>query len=138
MSIGSFDKNDDNEAMSEINTTPLVDVMLVLLIIFIVTAPLITNTVNVNLPSTKSAATVEKPSVINISLNEKGQLFLNNKSINQNDLPRLLEEAKKNKSEIEIHLQADRATRYEKITEIMTQAQKAGISKLGFVSKIEK
>lgn len=137
MSFGGFEKNNQT-AMSEINTTPLVDVMLVLLIIFIVTAPLITNTVNVNLPSTKSAATPSKPNVINIALNEKGQLFWNNKPINEEDLASMLEQAKQNKDETEIHLQANRDTPYHKITDIMAAAQKAGISKLGFVSKVEK
>ncbi len=137
MSFGGFEKN-NNTAMSEINTTPLVDVMLVLLIIFIVTAPLITNTVNVNLPSAKTAPTEQKPNVVNISIDEKGRLFWNNKQIDEADLPALLAKAKESKNETELHLQADRDTRYQKITEVMSEAQKAGINKLGFVSKVEK
>lgn len=137
MSFGGFEKN-NNTAMSEINTTPLVDVMLVLLIIFIVTAPLITNTVHVNLPSTQTAATPQKPNIINIALNEKGELFVNNKKISKDDLAAILAAQKNNKAETEIHLQADRDTPYHEITDIMAQAQKAGITKLGFVSKVGK
>jgi len=138
MAFGGFDQNSKGSPMSEINTTPLVDVMLVLLIIFMVTAPLITNTVNVNLPNSKSVASVEKPNVINLSLNDQGKLFWNGKEINEQDLPQLLQNEAAKKKDTELHLQADRDTRYQKITDIMTAANKAGISKLGFVSKVSK
>jgi biopolymer transport protein ExbD len=137
MSFGGFSKQNDTP-MSEINTTPLVDVMLVLLIIFIITAPIITNSVKVNLPSTKGDATLEKPSVINVGLDANGKLFWNGKEILEQDLPNLLKEAAKNKPNTELYLQADRNTRYEKITQIMVEAQKAGISKLGFTTKVKK
>ncbi len=123
--------------MSEINTTPLVDVMLVLLIIFIITTPLITNSININLPSNKSTASIEKPNVINLGLDADGNLFWNGKTINQKDLPQLLAGATKNKTDTELHLQADRDTHYQKITEIMTEAGKAGITKMGFVSRVD-
>lgn len=137
MTFGNFNQN-NNAPMSEINTTPLVDVMLVLLIIFMVTAPLITNTVNINLPNSKTAASPEKPNVINLSIDAQGNLSFNKKTISDADLPQLLQnEVTKNK-DTELRLQADRDTRYQKITDIMTEANKAGISKLGFVSKAEK
>ena len=122
--------------MSEINTTPLVDVMLVLLIIFIVTAPLITSNVNINLPTSKSSASQDKPNIINIGLDDKGRLFWNNKEIKEQDLSRLLSEAAQDKPNTEIRLQADRNTRYEQITKIMTEAQSAKINKLGFSTKV--
>ena len=128
----------NNAPMSEINTTPLVDVMLVLLIIFMVTAPLITNTVNVNLPNTKSTATPEKPDVINVSIDTNNRVFLNGKEIDQDNLLQLLQNLNTQKDNTEIRLQADRDVHYQKIAEIMTIAQQAGINKLGFVSKIEK
>ncbi len=123
--------------MSEINTTPLVDVMLVLLIIFIITAPLITNTVNINLPNSKSSASPQIPNVINIGLDAQERLFWNGKEIQEQDLPKLLTEAAKDKPNTELRLQADRNTRYEEITKIMTEAQKAGITKLGFSTKVK-
>ncbi len=136
MSFGGFSQK-NNMPMSEINTTPLVDVMLVLLVIFIITAPLITHNVNINLPNSKSAASPQKPDIINIGLDDKGKLFWNGKEIEEKDLPKLLTDAAQNKPDIEMRLQADRNTRYEEITEIMTEAQKAGITKLGFSTKAE-
>jgi biopolymer transport protein ExbD len=138
MAFGGFNQNNNSAPMSEINTTPLVDVMLVLLIIFMVTAPLITNTVNVNLPNTKSAASPEKPNVISLSIDDKDRIFLNGKQIDEKDLPQLLQNLAAKKSDNELRLQADRDVRYQRIAEIMAEAQKAGIAKLGFVSRIEK
>jgi biopolymer transport protein ExbD len=108
--------------------------MLVLLIIFIITAPLITNSVNINLPSSKSQATPQKPHIVIVGINEKEILFWNGKEIGPDQLGLLLEGAVKNNSNTELQLQADRNTRYEKITDIMTKADKAGISKIGFAT----
>lgn len=135
MSFGGFSKQ-NNAPMSEMNTTPLVDVMLVLLIIFIITAPLITNSVNVNLPSSKSAATPLKPNIVSVGIDEKERLFWNGKEINEDQLTLMLEDAVKSNPNTEIQLQADRDTRYEKITNIMTKADKAGISKMGFATRV--
>jgi biopolymer transport protein ExbD len=134
MSFGGFSKQ-NSAPMSEINTTPLVDVMLVLLIIFIITAPLITNSVNINLPSSKSSATPQKPNIVNVGIDDKERLFWNGQEIDENQLSLMMEDAVKNNSNTELQLQADRNTRYEKITNIMTKADKAGISKMGFVTK---
>ncbi len=137
MSFGNFSSNNRNAPMSEINTTPFVDVMLVLLIIFIVTAPLLTNTVSINLPNSKSVATPDAPDVVNLSINEKGKMFWNDLEINRKELPKFLAQAMvDSKGKAELHIRADRETKYFKITEIMSEAQKAGISKLGFVSKV--
>lgn len=136
MSFGSFEKN--GAPMSEINTTPLIDVMLVLLIIFIVTAPILTNSVNVNLPNTKSAAKPLKPNVINLSLDKNNQLFFEGRQISEAELVTILKQISAKGEQTELHLQADKDTRYERITQIMTEAQKAGITKLGFVSKAGK
>jgi biopolymer transport protein ExbD len=135
MSFGGFNKQ-SNAPMSEMNTTPLVDVMLVLLIIFIITAPLITNSVNINLPSSKSAATPQKPNVVNVGIDEKEKLFWNGKEINEDQLALMLEDAVKNNPNTELRLQADRNTRYEKITDVMTKADKAGINKMGFATRV--
>jgi biopolymer transport protein ExbD len=134
MKFGAFDIQSTHTPMSEINTTPLVDVMLVLLIIFIVTAPLLTHSIRIDLPTAGSAVTPEKPDIITLSLNHEGALFWNNTPIAQNDLSQRLTEAGTHKPQPELHLRADRDTRYQRIAEIMTSAQKAGIQKLGFVS----
>ena len=136
MSFGGFNKQ-NSAPMSEMNTTPLADVMLVLLIIFIITAPLITNSVNINLPNSKSSATPEKPNVVNVGIDEKGKLFWNGKEINEDQLDLMLEDAIKNNPNTELRLQADRNTRYEKITDIMTKADKSGISKMGFATRVK-
>jgi biopolymer transport protein ExbD len=134
MSFGGFTRQ-SSSPMSEINTTPLVDVMLVLLIIFIITAPIITGNIAVNLPSAKSAASSQKDVVIDLSLNEKGELFLNERPIDEENLVDLLKiEAKKN-PDAKLKLNADLNTRYEKITQIMSKVNQAGITKLGFVTK---
>jgi biopolymer transport protein ExbD len=137
MSFGGFEKQ-NNAPMSEINTTPLVDVMLVLLIIFIVTAPLITNNVSVNLPKTKSTASPQKPTIVKVGLNEKGQMFWNGTEISKDDLATLFSDTAKDKPDTELQLEADKNSRYQEITEIMVEAQKAGITKLGFISRAEK
>ena len=136
MSFGGFEKQ-NNAPMAEINTTPLVDVMLVLLIIFIVTAPLITNNVSVNLPKTKSTASPQKPTVVKVGLNEKGQMFWNGTEISKADLATLFSDVARDKPDTELQLEADKNSRYEEITEIMVEAQKAGITKLGFISRAE-
>ncbi|MFT6331843.1 MAG: biopolymer transport protein ExbD [Lentimonas sp.] len=133
MSFGGFNRQ-NNAPMSEINTTPLVDVMLVLLIIFIITAPLITGNINVKLPNANSAVYPKKDDVININLDDNGQLFFNDQAVNETELTNMLKEASSNNPNVELRLNADRDTKYEKITQIMALANNAGISNLGFVT----
>ena len=135
MSFGGFEQDGIPRPMSEINTTPMVDVMLVLLIIFIVTAPLLTHSIRVDLPVAGSTSQPEKPDIITLSLNREGALFWNNQPIADSELATRLTEAAERKQQPELHLRADRETRYQKIAEIMSAAQKAGIQKLGFVSQ---
>lgn len=135
MSFGGFN-NKQSVPMSEINTTPLVDVMLVLLIIFIISAPIITNSVNINLPSSKTSATPEKPNVVNVAIDDKEKVFWNGKEINEDDLEKLLRDAKSSNQNTELRLHADKNTRYEKITSVMTKADKAGIKKMGFTTRV--
>ena len=137
MSFGGFDQQGSHAPMSEINTTPLVDVMLVLLIIFIITAPLLTHTIRVDLPTAGSTVSSEKPDIITLSLNNEGRLFWNDAPVDEDSLSQRLTEAGGRKPQPELHLRADRDTRYQKIAEIMVTAQKAGIQKLGFVSQPE-
>lgn len=137
MAFGDFGQQGIQQPMSEINTTPLVDVMLVLLIIFIVTAPLITHSIPVDLPKAGSTATPEKPEIITISLNQEGGLFWNDSPVAASDLANHLAEASLKNPQPELHLRASRDTRYQQIMEIMSVAQNAGIQKLGFVSQLQ-
>ncbi|MFT5703198.1 MAG: biopolymer transport protein ExbD [Rickettsiales bacterium] len=136
MSFGGFTR-ENSSPMSEINTTPLVDVMLVLLIIFIITAPIITGSVNINLPQAQTAASPQKDEIIKIELDEKGQLFFNDQKIDEEGLVRILKIEVTKSPNVEMRLNADLNTKYKKITQIMAKANQAGITKIGFVTKIE-
>lgn len=135
MAFGGFDQQRTQQPMSEINTTPLVDVMLVLLIIFIVTTPLLTHSIPVDLPKAESTAAPEKPDIITLSLNHEGRLFWNDAPITESELTERLALAAQKHPQPELNLRADRDTRYQRITEIMSAARKVGILKLGFVSQ---
>ncbi len=135
MSLKRFDRN-NGAPMNEINTTPFVDVMLVLLIIFIVTAPLITSTIKIDLPTTQTKETVETINVIYVSINENGETFINDKKVSQDKILNSLKELAKNDiKKAEVHLQIDRKTQYEKIAQIISEIQSSGITQLGFVNK---
>ena len=134
MAFGGFDTSGQNAPMSEINTTPLVDVMLVLLIIFMITAPLLTHSVKIDLPTASSAPTVETPDTITVSLNADGQLFWNDDAIDKATLDLRLADAAHQQPQPELHLRADKDTRYAAIAELMAAARQAGVQKLGFVT----
>jgi len=121
--------------MSEINTTPLVDVMLVLLVIFIITAPLLTHAVKIDLPQASSQPLPEKPEVISVSIDGSGKMYWNDQVIVQGELKTKLQEIAAKKPQPELNIRADKETRYQVLTEVMADAQNVGISKLGFVSE---
>lgn len=134
MAFGGFNDNKHQAPMADINVTPMVDVMLVLLVIFIITAPLFTHAIKLDLPSAQSAAAPQKPETISLSINGEGKIFWNNDPIDQNDLgPRLAQEAQKT-PQPELQLRADKSTRYEVIAQVMSAAQTNGMTKLGFVT----
>jgi len=122
--------------MNDINTTPLVDVMLVLLIVFMITVPVITQTVPVNLPQVRNQATETKPENINISVNKEGQVFWNQGLLPDNNA--LLERLKNSAQMVpqpELHIRADQQTRYEFVGRVILDAQRAGIQKVGFITE---
>ena len=127
---------EEERAMSEINTTPLVDVMLVLLIVFMITIPVITHTVPVQLPKVRNEATKTAPENINLSVNRDGQVFWNQSLIP--DTPQLLDRLKGVaviKPQPEVHVRADKETRYEHVGRVILTAQRAGIQKVGFITE---
>lgn len=121
--------------MSEINTTPLVDVMLVLLVIFIITAPLLTHAVKIDLPQASSQPLPEKPEVVSISIDSTGKMYWNDAVIVPGELKIKLQEIAGKKPQPELNIRADKETRYQVLAEVMADAQNVGISKLGFVSE---
>ena len=132
MSVGQ----DSGGAIASINTTPLVDVMLVLLIIFLITIPVITKTVKVDLPKAVNIPTQTKPENISISVNKQGDVFWNDKRVaDRNELLGLIEAAAVRKPQPEIHIRGDRDTRYEAIGRVMYAIQRGGIVKVGFLTE---
>jgi biopolymer transport protein ExbD len=136
MAFGSFDSG-AARPMAEINTTPLVDVMLVLLIIFLVTAPLMTSSIKVDLPRTPSSASSapkppEKP--LRLSLDAAGALYWDNEPLAETELEARLAATVNVNPQLEVHLAADRNTRYQRVADLMATARRAGVTKMGFVS----
>jgi biopolymer transport protein ExbD len=130
---GDFD--DDKDSMSDINMTPLVDVMLVLLIIFIIAVPVITHSVKVDLPRADNTVNDIKPETINLSISADGKTHWNETEISDEELElRLAAEAAK-QPQPEIHIRGDRKVEYEYVLKAMASVQRAGILKLGFVSE---
>lgn len=135
MSFGRL--GDTNEPMSEMNVIPLVDVMLVLLVIFIVTAPVITHSVQLELPRASSAPSEQTIDSVTLALDAAGQLHWDNAPIDQAVLVGRLQEAVAANPELAVYLRADRDTRYELLARIMADARRAGVARLGFVSQPE-
>jgi len=133
-----FSTGEYAQPMSEINTTPLVDVMLVLLVIFIITAPLLTHAVKIDLPQATSQAVVEKPEIVSIAINESGALFWNDMPLVQGELKQRLIQVAAQTPQPELHIRADQATRYQILAEVMADAQNAGVTKLAFMSEPNK
>jgi biopolymer transport protein ExbD len=126
---------DDDKDMSDINMTPLVDVMLVLLIIFIIAVPVITHTVKVDLPRADNTLNDIKPETINLTVSADGSIHWNEEAIAEDDLQaRLTAEATK-QPQPEIHIRGDRKVEYEHVMRVMASVQRSGILKLGFVSE---
>ncbi len=135
MAFGGFSDNQHNALMAEINVTPMVDVMLVLLVIFIITAPLFTHAIKLDLPTAAAAPSPEKPETATVSINAQGQIFWEKDTVTEAQLIDKLAVAGKKNPQPELQLRADKATRYEVIAKVMSDAQAAGLSKLGFVTE---
>lgn len=133
MAFGSFDENGAGQPMAEINTTPLVDVMLVLLVIFIITAPLFHQAVPIDLPQVSATKLDDKPEVIQLAIDADGKIFWNGETISQDALDARFTAASPRQPEL--HLRADRAVRYEKVADVMAAAQRASISKIAFLTE---
>lgn len=125
----------DTEVMNEINMTPLVDVMLVLLIIFIITVPVMKHAVNVELPSATSQPQNMKPETIQLSVDAQGGYFLNQNAVAASNLPTMLRAEAAKDPQPELHIRGDKAVRYEYVAQAMGAAQQAGLRKIGFVTE---
>ena len=124
----------DTPPMSEINVTPMVDVMLVLLIIFMITAPLITHKIAIDLPQASAVKNPDKPDIVTLSIDSTGKMFWNDQPVTDDEWKvRVRSSALKN-PQPELHLRAEKTTQYQKLAEVMSDAQGAGMVKIGFVT----
>ncbi|MBA4342340.1 MAG: biopolymer transporter ExbD [Methylibium sp.] len=137
MAFASFDNKRSSAPVAEINMVPLIDVMLVLLVIFIVTAPLLTHAVKLDLPKVSSTAQAVVPQKIEFAIDAQGQRFWNGEVISRADaISRFAAEGAK-PDQPEVHLRADQDVAYRVVAETLADASKAGLSKVGFVSQPE-
>jgi len=136
MAHGSFSDNDDNEMLSEINMVPLIDVMLVLLIVFIITVPVMKHAVNIDLPRASNEKEVVKPETVRLSVDADGAYFWNEQKLaDDNELQGHLAAAAAQEPQPDLHIRGDRAVRYERVAQAMAAAQQAGVKKIGFVTE---
>ena len=135
MSVGSDDGEED-AVMSEINTTPLVDIMLVLLIIFLITSPVVLKLQKIALPNETNQAVKTKPEDINIVVNKDGDMYWNQtKLANTDELFEFLKKESVKLPQPEVHIRGDQGTRYEFIGKVVYTAQRAGVQKVGFITE---
>jgi len=135
MSFGRLERTKGSQPMSEINVTPLVDVMMVLLVIFIITAPLLSSSIRLDLPKADGTAAGDAPQFVTLVVDKTGQAFLNDQKIELPALAARLTEAAAKNPDTEVQLRADEAVSYGKVVEVMGLAQKAGLNRIGFVAE---
>ncbi len=133
MAFGTQDDTDD--VMNEINMTPLVDVMLVLLIIFIITVPVMQHSVNIDLPRATSQPPDIKPETLRLSVDAAGSYFINDVKISDDELTPRLKAAAAQSPQPELHIRGDKSVRYERVAQAMAAAQQAGLRKIGFITE---
>ena len=132
MAFGTQD--DADEVMNEINMTPLVDVMLVLLIIFIIPVPVMKHSVNVDLPKAQNLPEETKPETVRLTVDADGKYHWNEFAITDEDLVRQLEAEAAKEPQPDLHIRGDKNVRYERVAQAMAAAQRAGVRKIGFVT----
>jgi biopolymer transport protein TolR len=138
MAFGRLERTRGDPPMSEINVTPLVDVMLVLVVIFIITAPLLASSIRLELPKAEGTQPGDAPKFLTVVVDKAGQVFLNDKPVTAEQFSGQLASAAKANPETEIQLRADQGVPYGKVVEVMGLVHKAGLSRIGFVAEPEK
>ncbi|HOZ65688.1 MAG TPA: biopolymer transporter ExbD [Burkholderiaceae bacterium] len=134
MSFGRLERTSGPQPMSEINMTPLIDVMLVLVVIFIITAPLLASSIKLDLPKTDAAKAGDAPKFVMVVIDKAGQTYLDDKAVQPDELARKLAQIAGQSPETEVQLRADEAVPYGRVVEAMGAAQKAGLNRIGFVA----
>jgi len=135
MAFGSFQPSRPHQMMSEINVTPMVDVMLVLLVIFIIAAPMFTHAIKLDLPRAQAGAAQQQADTVSISIDAQGKVYWNTVAVDAAGLEQRLVATAARPEPPELQLRADRATRYEAVAGVMAAAQAHGLTRLGFVTE---
>ncbi len=134
MAFGGLQTGPRSQDMAEINMIPLIDVMLVLLVIFIITAPLLTHAIKVDLPQASSAPNPPTPETVNLSIQADGSVFWNAESVDQAAWQNRMGEAARQTPQPEVHIRADGELAYKHVVRIMSDAARAGLTRIGFVT----
>lgn len=134
-SFGSFDSGGTNGTLSEINMVPLIDVMLVLLVIFMITAPLLSHSLNIDIPQASTKPIEQQIEAIDLAVDDNGQIFWNEKAVVLDDLIVLMREQAKLDPQPDLRIRADQDTRYELLAKVMAKAKQAGLKRVGFVTR---
>ena len=134
MAIGSFNGRSHQTPLADMNVVPLVDVMLVLLIIFIITVPVMKDSVNIDLPRASNEPELIKPETINLSITADGQYHWNKDAISDEELTQRLQLEGRKENQADLHIRGDKDVRYERVAQAMAAAQTAGVRKIGFVT----
>ena len=138
MSFGRLERTPGARPMSDINVTPLVDVMLVLVVIFILTAPLLASSIRLDLPSSEAAKPGDANAAVTVALDPQGGLFLDGRRVDLAELAEGLAAAAKRDPATEVQLRADQSVPYGRVVEVMGAAQAAGLNRIGFVAEPKK
>ena len=134
MAFASLESGDDDAPLTEINMVPLIDVMLVLLIIFMVTAPLLTHAVKVDLPKASSSANLTKPDNVQLAIDAASQIFWNGEPVDTAQLGERLKAAGAQQPQPELHIRAERTATYERVAQVMSEAARNGLTRIGFIT----
>jgi biopolymer transport protein ExbD/biopolymer transport protein TolR len=135
MAFGRLERNPGSRPMSDINMTPLIDVMLVLLVIFMITAPLMTTSLKLDLPKTEGARPSDAPLFIAVAINEQGQMFVGDEAVTAEQLLQRARDAARRDPLTEVQLRADSRVPYGRVAELIGLVQDAGLSRVGFVTE---
>ena len=135
MAFGRLERTPASQPMGDINMTPLIDVMLVLLVIFMITAPLMTSSLKLDLPKTDAAAPSATPQSVSVALDKDGRTFVGDEAVDAAELGRRIAAAAKRDPQTEVQLRADRSVPYGRVAELIGTVQKAGLTRIGFVAE---
>lgn len=135
MAFGRLERRPASEPMSDINMTPLIDVMLVLLVIFIITAPLMTTSLKLDLPKAEGARPSDAPAFLALAVAADGQLFVGDERVTREQLAERVRAAAQRDPQLEVHLRADQAVPYGRVAELIGLLQDGGLTRIGFVTE---